>query len=61
MESNLCTVSLLKTIAFIVKVIDKDFNTVTFFKKENSFGALMKETDVSFICHYHFMREITFI
>lgn len=28
MKSNLCAVSLMKAIAFIVDVIDKDFNTV---------------------------------
>lgn len=61
MKSNLCAVSLMKAIAFIVEVIDKDFNTVRDLFLKNNFGALMKETDVSFICHYHFMREITFI
>lgn len=51
----------MKAVAFIVEMIDKDFNTVRDLFLKNNFGALMMETDISFTCHYHFMREITFI
>lgn len=60
-ESNLCAILLMKAVAFIVEMIDKDFNTVRDLFLKNNFGALMMETDISFTCHYHFMREITFI
>ena len=50
----------MKNIAFIVKVIDKDFNTAHDLFLQFSCSNEGDKRDISLICHY-FMGEITFI
>ena len=59
-EPNLFAITLMKNIAFIVKVIDKDFNTAHDLFLQFSCSNEGDKRDISLICHY-FMGEITFI